>query len=140
MRYWDSSALIPLFIAERGSAHVREIHAQDPAIITWWGTPIECVSGFARLERGGTLTTSQLRDAIMRMRRAQIAWTEVEASKELREHAMRMLRVHALRAGDAMQIGAATVAAQFQANLVEFVTLDRNQTTAAEKEGFRVIN
>ena len=140
MRYWDSSALIPLFIAESGSAHTREIQAQDPAIITWWGTPVECVSAFARLERGGSLTASQMREAIMRMRRAQIAWTEVEASEEVREHAMRMLRVHSLRAGDAMQLGAATVAAQFQANSLEFVTLDRNQKAAAEKEGFRIVN
>lgn len=52
---------------------------------------------------------------------------------------MRLLRVHRLRAADAVQIAAAIVAADFQPGSLEFVTLDVRQADAAEREGFRVI-
>lgn len=139
MRYWDSSAIIPLLVVENSSVRVREIHSADPAIVTWWGTPVECVSALARLERDGTLSPSGLRASIARMRRALTSWTGVEASDDVREQSIRLLRVHQLRAADAIQIAAAIVAAEFQPSTLEFVTLDRNQGAAADKEGFRVI-
>lgn len=139
MRYWDSSAIIPLLVAESSSVRVREIHSADPAIATWWGTPVECVSALSRLERNGKLSPSGLRASITRMRRAVASWTEVETSDDVREQSIRLLRVHQLRAADAIQIAAAIVAAEFQPSTLEFVTLDRNQGAAADKEGFRVI-
>ncbi|MDP9176046.1 MAG: type II toxin-antitoxin system VapC family toxin [Gemmatimonadota bacterium] len=140
MRYWDSSAIIPLLIAESTSARLREIHSADPAIATWWGTPVECVSAFARLERDGTLTPSGLGRAIARTRNAVGFWTEVGPSDDVREQAIRLLRVHQLRAADAVQLAAAIVAAEFQPGSLDFVTLDKHQGSAADKEGFRVIS
>lgn len=139
MRYWDSSAIMPLLVGESTSAHMREIHSADPAIATWWGTPIECVSALARLERDGTMTPAGLGRSIARIRRAAASWTEVGPSDDVREQAIRLLRVHQLRAADAVQLGAAIVAAAFQPGTLEFVTLDKNQGVAADKEGFRVI-
>ena len=139
MRYWDSSAIIPLLVAESASLRVREIHVADPAIATWWGTPIECVSALARLERDGVLTLAALGSSITRIRHAIASWTEVLPSVDVRDQAIRLLRVHKLRAADAIQLAAAIVAADFQPGRLEFVTLDRNQGTAADKEGFRVI-
>ncbi|HEY3257608.1 MAG TPA: hypothetical protein VGJ64_02035 [Gemmatimonadaceae bacterium] len=130
---------MPLLVAEAASAHMREIHSDDPAIVTSWGTPVECVSALARLERDGALTSSGLRGSITRIRRAITLWTEVEPSDDVREQAMRLLRVHRLRAADAIQLAAAIVAAQFQPSTLPFVTLDRTQGAAADKEGFRVI-
>jgi hypothetical protein len=51
---------------------------------------------------------------------------------------MRLLRVHPLRAGGALQLAAAIIAADFQPNALEFVTLDARQADAAEREGFRI--
>jgi predicted nucleic acid-binding protein len=139
VRYWDSSAIIPLLIVETSSPRVRAIHAVDPAIATWWGTAVECVSALARLERDGTLTPAGLGRSIARIRRALTTWTQVEPSDDVREQAIRLLRVHHLRAADAIQLAAAIVAAEFQPGTLEFVTLDKNQGAAADKEGFRVI-
>lgn len=139
MRYWDSSAIIPLLVAETTSAHMREIHSADPAIATWWGTPVECVSALARLERDGALTPAGLGGSITRIRHAVPSWTEVSPSDDVREQAIRLLRVHQLRAADAVQLAAAIVAAEFQPSTLEFVTLDRIQGIAADKEGFRVL-
>jgi len=140
VRYWDSSAIIPLMVAESASVRLREIHSSDPAIATWWGTPVECVSAIARLERDGALTPAGLGSSVARIRHAVASWTEVVPSDDVREQAIRLLRVHQLRAADAVQLAAAIVAAEFQPSTLEFVTLDRNQGVAADKEGFRVIN
>ena len=140
MRYWDSSAIIPLLVVEATSSRVREVHSADPAIATWWGTAVECISALTRLEREGTLTSAGLGRSIARVRRALTMWTEVQPSNDVREQAIRLLRVHRLRAADAIQLAAAIVAAEFQPGTLEFVTLDKNQGTAADKEGFRVID
>ena len=140
MKYWDSSALIPLLFAESVSARAHEVQGDDPAIVTWWGTAIECVSALTRRERDGNLSPAALGLAIGRVRAAAKSWTEVVPSDELREQSIRLLRVHRLRAADAIQLGAAIVAAQFQPGTLDFVSFDKNQKVAADKEGFRVID
>jgi hypothetical protein len=52
---------------------------------------------------------------------------------------MRLLRVHALRAGDALQLAAALVAAEGQPGSLEIVTLDERLALAASREGLRVV-
>ncbi len=140
MKYWDSSALIPLLFAESVSVRAHAIHVDDPAIVTWWGTAIECVSALTLRERDGNLSPAALGLAIGRVRVAAKSWTEVVPSDELREQSIRLLRVHRLRAADAIQLGAAIVAAQFQPGTLDFVSFDKNQKIAADKEGFRVID
>jgi len=61
----------------------------------------------------------------------------IDAVKRLAE---RLLETHPLRAADALQIGAALVAAESEPETLEFVTLDRRQAEAAEREGFRVMH
>jgi predicted nucleic acid-binding protein len=140
VRYWDSSAITALLVAENASIRAREMQAEDPAIVTWWGTFIECVSALARLNREGQLTSAELGRSITRIRRDVTTWTEVGPSDEVREQSVRLLRVHALRAADAIQLAAAIVASDFQPGTLEFFTLDRNQRIAADKEGFRVVD
>lgn len=138
MRYWDSSAIVPLLAVENASARLRELHRDDPAIATWWGSQVECVSALARLERDEGLTHEAFRDAIRRLRKLATTWTEVLPSNDVREQAIRLLRVHPLRAADATQLAAAVVASDFQPGALEFVSLDHRQRQAAEKEGLRL--
>ena len=137
MKYWDSSALLPLLVHEPASARMTKVLEDDPAIVTWWGTTIECVSAIARLERDKALDSAGVRDALARLRAVAETWTEVPAVPLVREQATRLLRLHPLRAGDAVQLAAAIVAADFEPGSLEFVTLDTRQATAAEREGFR---
>lgn len=106
---------------------------------TWWGTAVECVSAIARLEREAMLDPGDATVALSRLRAASLSWTEVPATPPVREQAIRLLRTHRLRAGDALQLAAAIVAADFQPSTLEFVTLDTRQAVAAEREGFVVI-
>ncbi len=119
---------------------MEEIVRDDPAVVTWWGTLIECTSALARLERDGALATDEVRQAIERLRQAALGWVEVPASNDVREQAIRLLRIHKLRAADATQLAAAIIASDFRAASLDFVTLDTRQGQAAEREGFRVVS
>lgn len=140
MRFWDASAIVPLLVQERLSARADELLAEDHAIVTWWGTMIECHSGLARVHRDGFLDLSGAQAATARLRRLASSWIEVPAVAPVREQAVRLLRIHPLRAGDAVQLAAAIVAAEFRTDALEFVTFDSRQAAAADLEGFRVMS
>ncbi len=57
----------------------------------------------------------------------------------VRRYAERVVETHPIRAADALQIGAALVAAEDNPASIAFVSLDRNLAEAAEREGFQVI-
>lgn len=138
MKYWDSSALIRLLVTEEASGEMDALLRDDPAIVTWWGTSVECVSALARLERDGALAADDVRSALERLRQASHGWVEVPATDDVRDQAIRLLRSHRLREADALQLAAAVVASDFQASTLEFVSLDARQREAAEREGFLI--
>ena len=140
MRFWDSSAIIPLLVDEPSSPGVRAEYGRDPDIVVWWATVVECVSALARLEREARLAASELSEAIARLDELALAWHEIQPIDRGRQVAIRLLRMHDLRAADAFQLAAAISASEDQPGAVSLVTLDVRLATAAEREGFRVVN
>ncbi len=138
MRYWETSALIPFLVEEASSSQVRELYRTDSKIITWWGTSVECVSAFSRLEREGKLTGASLQQTIERLYELQSFWNEVEPSDEVRKVAIRLLRVHALRSQDSLQLAAALTVSKKESSSTAFVCLDQRLNVAAQKEGFKL--
>jgi predicted nucleic acid-binding protein len=136
LKFWDASAVAPLLIEEAESPRVRALYRQDPLIIAWWGTLIECASAIARCEREGRFSPSAAAETIARLRRLAEGWQEIQPEDHLREFAFRLLRVHSLRAGDALQLAAAVVAAEGRPSSLEFVCLDDRLADAAQREGF----
>jgi hypothetical protein len=112
---------------------------RDPQIVAWWGTEIECVSAVTRRERDGALDARSMVGALDRLDALSLVWTEVEPGRRVRQVAVRLLRVHPLRAADALQLAAAIVASEDQPASLPFVTLDDRLAQAAEREGFTVI-
>ncbi len=139
MRFWDSSAVVSLLVAEPGTRATQTLLREDPGIVVWWATPVECASAIARLEREGALDEEAAATALDRLNRLASAWHEIEATDLLRETAVRCLRVHPLRAADALQLAAAIVAAQGRPSTLEVVTRDERLAGALRREGFRVI-
>lgn len=134
MRFWDSSAIVPLLVEESHSNGARRLYASDPEMVVWWGTRVECASAIARMERDRTL--SEAAAAFKRLDAAANAWIEVEPVDEIRDTARRLLRVHALRSADACQLAAAFLAAERRPRTLAFVTLDDRLADAAGREGF----
>jgi hypothetical protein len=56
----------------------------------------------------------------------------------VRRTAERLLRVHALRSADSLQLAAAITAADHNPSTLELVCLDDRLTAAARREGFTV--
>jgi uncharacterized protein len=138
MKFWDSSALAPLFAAETRTRAVQSAYTRDPEALVWWGTPVECASAIARLERDGALSASSAAESFSRLDALAPSWMQIDPSDEIRESARRLLRVHALRAADALQLAAALVAAERRPSTLAFVTFDDRLRDAAGKEGFLV--
>jgi len=136
MRFWDSSALVPLFAAEPGTRAVQALYTRDPEVVVWWGTLVECASAIARLERDGALVPADAAKSFARLDALAPSWMQIDPSDEIREAARRFLRVHPLRAADALQLAAALVAAERRPPTLAFVTLDDRLREAAAKEGF----
>ena len=139
MRFWDASAVVPLLIEETTSAAVLAIVDTDPHLVVWWGTEVECVSAITRRERDGAFDPSQVTTATSRLRSLAEAWREVDPSSTVRHTAVRLLRTHQLRAGDALQLAAAIVAADGDPGTLAFVTLDDRLAVAASREGFPIV-
>jgi predicted nucleic acid-binding protein len=139
MRFWDASAMVPLLMAETTTGTVQALAAEDPVMLVWWASEVECASALARLEREGGLGEPAVRQAFERLKRLASGWHEVDPSDSIRETAVRLLRVHPLRAADALQLAAALVAAERRPSSLEVVTLDDRLAAAARKEGFVVV-
>ena len=139
MRFWDSSAVVPLLVPELASEPIRRLHASDPVVIAWWGAEVECVSAVARAERLGRLSVPGAVEGFRRLVALRKGWHEIEPSEEVREAAKRLLRVHDLRAADSLHLAAAFVAAETRPASLEFVCLDDRLRLAAGREGFAVV-
>lgn len=139
MRFWDSSAVVPLIIGETTSGAMQLEFESDPQLVVWWGTEVECVSGLARRERDGDLTRTSLVDSLFRLDALSTEWREIQPVERVRQLATRLLRVHPVRAADALQLAAAIIASEDQPATLPFVTLDDRLAQAAEREGFPVV-
>jgi predicted nucleic acid-binding protein len=140
VKFWDASAIVPLLVAEESTRRLQALAAKDSAMLVWWGTTVECISALARLERDDALNARAMTLTLQRLRQLAGSWHEVDPSDEIRETAARFLRVHPLRASDALQLAAAFAAAERRPASLEIVTLDDRLANAARKEGFAVLD
>ena len=130
---------MPLVVTERTTPALRAAVDADPAMVVWWGTQVECLATLARLEREA-MPVSNVVGALERLDSLSRAWTEVQPTEHVRRAAKRLLRVHNLRAGDALQLAAALTASEDHPASLEFTSLDARLTDAARREGFRVLD
>ncbi len=109
-------------------------------MLVWWGSQMECASALARLERAVLLDVKGAALAFDRLKQLADGWHEIEPSEIVRENALRFLRVHPLRAADALQLAAAFLAAERRPSSLQVVTLDERLGDAARREGFELID
>src|SRR5258708_6771396 len=109
-------------------------------MLGWWGSEGECISALARLERAPPLDAKGIELASSRLKQLANGWHEIEPSEIVRESALRFLRVHPLRAADALQLAAAFIASEHRPGSLQVVTLDDRLADAARKEGFTLVD
>ncbi|MBI2365274.1 MAG: type II toxin-antitoxin system VapC family toxin [Deltaproteobacteria bacterium] len=138
MKFWDTSALVPLCVEESQSESVKSILARDTALVVWWATRVECISALARQAREGGLSVAGEKQAREVLETLAEAWIEVQPSEVLRATAERLLAVHPLRASDSFQLAAALQWCQRQSKGMSLVSFDTRLRDAAYREGFTV--
>jgi len=115
---------------------MQALAAEDNGMLVWWSTAVECASAITRVTREGFLDEAAAATAFERLRVVSDGWSEIEPSTPIRQTAIRLLRVHPLKAGDALQLAAAVAVAGDYPSALEIVTLDAQLSRAAHKEGF----
>jgi len=140
LRFWDSSAIVPLLLSQAKTEGLRQYYREDPVMLVWWNTAVECASALARVERERPATTAIVSESLTLLKKFAVAWQEIQPTCSIKEQAIRLLRVHNLRAGDALLLAAAILGSEHSPSSLEFVCLDDRLSTAAQREGFRVIS
>jgi hypothetical protein len=135
VRFWDSSALVPLCLEQPRTTRARQLHTEDGELVVWWGSAIECASAIARLHRDGQLTTAEEARARGLLMALKASWFEVQPGDAVREQAFRILRLHPVRAADALQLAAALEWGGSPPD-GHFITFDERLGAAAQREGF----
>jgi hypothetical protein len=138
MRFWDSSAIVPLLVQEEETDRRSALLRDDPQMTVWWASRLECSSALNRLCRDGRLDEAGLSKALKDLETLAGGWYEVQPTEELRARAMRLLRIHPLCAADSAQLAAALLATSEDPSQFPFLTSDELLRKAAEREGFIV--
>lgn len=139
MKFWDTSALFVLLTVQKGSSNAAAVFRSDAEVAMWWGTPVELASAAARLRRMGEIDDAGYARILSKIGPLAQSAEEVQPTEEVRQTALRLIRVHDLRAADALQLAAALVWARHVPTGIEFVCFDTRLGVAAEKEGFKVL-
>lgn len=139
MRFWDSSAIVPLLLRQPRTDAARATLEEDDAMVVWWGSQTECASAFARLRREQSLEVDDESRVLRMLHELSESWHEVRPTEEVRALSLRLLRTHALRSADALQLAAALSWAGRPKGGV-LVTYDERLATAARLEGFTTVS
>ncbi len=139
MRFWDSSALVPLLIEEPGTALATQWLRRDPEVAVWGLTRLELSAAIERRTRQGRVSAPLRRTALDRLERLTASAREVVDLLAVRQLAVRLLSRHPLRAADAAQLAAALLVAEDDPSSLAMACFDRPLAEAAEREGLRVL-
>src|SRR5271156_6251145 len=99
-------------------------------------TRVEVISGIARRKREWPELLARWNQAIREVHEVASRWIEISDAATTRFHAERIVVDYPLRGADALQLGAALVAADGDPQSLELVTLDNRLAEAAQCGGF----
>ena len=138
MKFWDSSAIVPLVVNEEETDYCLKTLSHDQEMLIWCLNRLEVMSALCRQVRDKTLSDTEFQKAKTRMNDLIERAYEVKAIEKVKQRALRLLEVHPLRAADACQLASALVASQEDPGRLTIVCFDQRLKKAAIKEGFVV--
>ena len=142
--YLDTSALVKLYVSERGSERMTELALSDAShsLATCAITQVEFHSAIDRRRRGEGLGEDEAERAVGEFtEQFRSAFFVYPVDDRMLELACVMVRRHALRAYDAVHLAACLFLLRLYArDDLTFVSADRRLLTAARSEGLAVVN
>ncbi len=138
MRFWDSSAIVPLLVLEKETDLCLKALDVDPATMVWTMSQVEVLSAICRRVREGCLSEDSLDIVKKRMQVFFDSAFEIVSIQKVKDRALRLLQVHSLKAADALQLASALVVTQEDPIKMPIMSFDNQLNQAARREGFVV--
>ena len=139
MRFWDSSAIVPLLVGQAASPEADRWFCADSALAVWTLTPVEVVSALRRLARERAIDERAAVHGETRLDELIRTCHVVVDVETVKAAARRLLRLHSLRAAGALQLAAALAWSSGDPSGAVLHTLDGRLGLAASREGFRAL-
>ncbi len=137
MRYFDASALVKRYVRERGTAKVRRLLTSD-VTVTSRLSAVEIASALARRAREGAFSDAARDRAVAAFDADLASMLVVELTAVIAARAQALLRQHALRAGDAIQLASCLYIQEALGEQTSFVVFDDRLANAARLENLAV--
>ena len=133
--YFDTSALVPLIVTERGSGTARELWNRASRVASVRLVYPEARAALAHARRIDRLTAKQMRAAVKALEDHRAQLDVVDIDESLAHQAGELAETHGLRGYDAVHLAAAR-----RLDDVDLVVAagDRDLLTAANKLGLSV--
>ena len=140
--YFDTSALVKLYVREAGSAEAlaltERLDSDRLAVLDL--AAVEARAAIRRRERLGDISVELAKSIVSSLERdLKEAFLEQPSNTDVVRQAIRLLDGHPLKAYDALQL-AGYIVLSSSARATILVTADRQMVKAAEAEGVPVIN
>lgn len=141
MYFVDTSALVKLYVAEKGSVWMQQQVAGGFVVVSI--TYPEVISALARRVKGGTLTQAQYQQAKLLVEHdMQNIFAQMDVSRTLCRHAADLAEQYTLRAYDSVQLAGALALKQHLfltgQSAPTFLTSDHELLKAGPAEGLTV--
>jgi len=133
--FWDSSALIPLCVAQPQTIKAGLLY-ETYGIAAWWATEVEMMSGLTRLDRTGQVDRDRFLIGKRVAQEIVREWFSVGSTSSIAADACSLLELYPLRAADALQLAAAFEWCEGKPNGQVFLTFDKRLREAAGLAGF----
>jgi len=117
-----------------------ELLREDPTVLVWTMTPIECLSAICATGRQATTPTQvKTAEVMKRLKQLQDSWIEIHQVAWVKKRAERLLSVHGMSTAAALQLAAALIACEDRPDELPIVTFDPELARCASREGFHVV-
>lgn len=140
MNYLDTSALVKLFVQEKGSQAVRETVSRGGPAATAKIAYAEVHAGLARRRRQGDLSSVKYTTACRHFEEDWLASIRVDLHDEVLLIARELVRRRPLRAFDAIHLASALMLQSGLNEPVTFIAADARLLQAAAAEKLLVLN
>lgn len=140
MNYFDTSALVKLFVEEAGSEIVDELFARGGPVATARIAAAEAHAAFARRWRDRSISERDFLRLRRDFDRDWPAMVRVDVTEEVVRRTRDLVHRHPLRGYDSVHLAAALELASELETAVTFVTADERLGAAALAERLTVVN
>ena len=138
--YFDTSALVKLYVEETGSNRIRDITHRASVISTSKIAYPEARSAFARKRKEGGFSQNALRRIVEELNRDWESYLVIEITDGLVRSAGDLAEKYLLRGFDSIHLASAVQLRNKIRSEVSFSSTDLKLNQSAEKEGLSVVS